>query len=165
MSSVFSRVNTSILKIIKEADKEGIKDFYIICFASDFELFKVNLDDKKITYQKVINRNEFGKKNFKFKLDNNKKQIKEIFETNTIGYSTAFPRELLDIMLKLKKEDFNQVLITDSDITWEENLKTLRKACLQKGKPYSFNVLLRDKSSYVETIISLGFKYKYISYI
>jgi len=167
MSSTFEQINKSILKIINDNKSETIKEMFIITFASNFELFKINLDmnGKKHTYQRVLNKNEFAKKTFKMKLAKTDKNIKEIFKEDNIGYGTDFPEQLLDIMIKLKKLDFNQVIITDTDIASKDNIRTLRKACMQKGNPFSFNVLLDSQSSYTYVKKALGFKYKYMSYI
>lgn len=169
MASTIQGVSVELLKLINKSMTNGIKDMWIIRFDSKYRVYRINLDlkKKKHTYQELNSPKDLlaTKDLSKIKIDDDPKPIKKLFQLSW-GGGTDFPRDIFLIIKKFLKEDFNQVLFTDSDITSTANIKNLAKACkIGKSKKFSFNVILNNKSTYNTVKELLGGTYKYMTYL
>ena len=82
------------------------------------------------------------------------------------GAGTEFTDAVLRIIKELLDQDFNQVIFSDTDIIWGDNIVNLARACkLGMKKAYSFNVILDSERSYQSVKKALGGTYKYMSYL
>jgi len=169
MASTIQGVSVELLKLINKSLTNGIKSMWIIRFDSKYRVYKINLDHKKKkhTYQELDSPKELlaSKDLSKIQIKDEPKPIKKLFQLSW-GGGTEFPHDIFLIIKKFLKEDFNQVLFTDSDIQSNENIKNLAKACkVGKSKKFSFNVILNSKTTYNNVKQLLGGTYKYMSYL
>ena len=169
MADTISDVYIDLLKLIDKNKSNGITSMWILKFDSEYRVYRINLDlrGKKHTYQEVMKPKELltASKLEEIKIKDNEKPIKDLFKERW-GGGTDFPNDVFLIIKKFLKDDFNQVLFTDSDISYVDNLKNLTKACkIAKGKAYSFNIILNTKSTYNKIKQLMGGTYKYMSYL
>lgn len=169
MGSVIDTISTELLRLIDKNKTFGIHNMYIIRFDSTYDVYKVKLDMKgsKHTYQPLANPLDIinSKKESDVKLKGTEKPIKELFQMRW-GAGTEFPDAIFRIIKELLDQEFNQVIFSDTDIIWGDNIVNLARACkLGMKKAYSFNVILDSERSYKEVKKALGGSYKYMSYL
>lgn len=169
MGSVIDTISTELLRLIDKNKTFGIHNMYIIRFDSTYDVYKVKLDMKgsKHTYQPLANPLDIinSKKESDVKLKGTEKPIKELFQMRW-GAGTEFPDAIFRIIKELLDQEFNQVIFSDTDIIWGNNIVNLARACkLGMKKAYSFNVILDSERSYKEVKKALGGSYKYMSYL
>mgnify|MGYP003605860845 CR=1 FL=1 len=169
MGSVIDTISTELLRLIDKNKTFGIHNMYIIRFDSTYDVYKVKLDMKgsKHTYQPLANPLDIinSKKESDVKLKGTEKPIKELFQMRW-GAGTEFPDAIFRIIKELLDQDFNQVIFSDTDIIWGDNIVNLARACkLGMKKAYSFNVILDSERSYQSVKKALGGTYKYMSYL
>jgi len=168
MSSVIDGISVELLKLIDKNLNLGVENMFVMIFDSTFDIYKVNLDikGKKHTYQMLKNPSDLMTVPAdKLELKSNKKPIKELFQTKW-GAGTELPKALNKMIENLIKQQFNQVLFSDTDILYGDNLSTLKKLMVKGNKrPFSFNIILDSRSSYETANSKIGGMYKYMSYL
>ncbi|CAA6818255.1 MAG: Unknown protein [uncultured Sulfurovum sp.] len=143
----------------------GIEDFYIALFNSDYFIYKIDFrNSRSYKFQEVENKEDILKKRFIPKVKKEIKPLSELFDKDKIygGFISDNTFEIIKYLLKT--EEFNQVLFTDSDLLFGENIKFFKNNLIKMSNK-KFTIIF-DHISVAETFIELNdCKYKYLSYI
>ena len=165
MSIDFNEFLKDIIKIFRQSDISGVKDFYIVLFNSDYFIYKIDFrNSRAYRFQEVENKEDILKKTFIPKVKKEIKPLSELFDKDKIygGFISDNIFEIIEYLLKT--EEFHQVLFTDRDLLFGENINFFKKNLLKMSKK-KFTIIF-DHISVAETFIKLNdWKYKYLSCI
>jgi len=166
MSSVIDGISMELLKLINKNMTLGVDNMFVMMFDSSYDIYKVNLDKKgkKHTYQALQTPIDLiTVPADKLKLAGTPKPIINLFKIQW-GAGTIFPKEIVKIVDSLMKQNFNQVIFTDTDILQSQNLQKLKKLMMKGNqRPFSFNIILDSKTSLESARSEIGGNYKYMS--
>jgi hypothetical protein len=156
--SAIGKVNAELAKLIeKNADNMG--NIYFIKFDSQFEVWKIDMKDKKVQeFRKPL---DLLKNPDNAKLKPPKITLRKLFTGDSGG--TVFGTTITKIALSILKNNGNIILFTDDDITWDENSKNILLLMKKAKKPFSFNIILKDKYSFDQFVKKIK-AYKYLTY-
>lgn len=145
--SVFSelqKIHKDILALINK-NKTNLIDMYVIKFDTKFSFFKLDLS--KNSYGEIYNIDNFL--NNKYESPKPLGGIINLFTDDKWGGGTIFSSKIVEISLKLWKENYNVILFSDTDIIYEKsNLENLENLSKQFSRRKDSFAIITNKKSY-----------------
>lgn len=151
MSGSIAKIYSNISYLLQSNKDVSSSDFFLIKFSSDYYIYKCNLAAK--SYVKL---SEIDEKNSK----KEKGDLANLFSEH-LGASTNFTAPLVNDILKLTSQNYNVLVLSDSDILDKNNLKQLSRL-FEIGKN-KINLIVDRRNTYIE-LIKEKFTSKNITY-
>ena len=145
MNIDYNELLNDILRIFRRNDISGIQDFYIVMFNSTYSVYKINFSNsRQFTFQEFENKEDILGKLSRVKLKE-KKPIQKLFEIERTvgGFISVDIFKIMEHILKTK--EFHQVVFSDLDLIYGENMDNLQKVILKIGREKNvFNIIFDD---------------------